>query len=98
MNTNNYVPQPIVTDDVKLPPQMEMLAEQLARNVHENWAKTRVMQGWSYGTQRDDAKKLHPCLIPYEDLPEDEKVYDRDTALETLRLITKLGFTITCTK
>ncbi|MBR5780829.1 MAG: Ryanodine receptor Ryr, partial [Bacteroidales bacterium] len=42
-----------------------------------------------------DTLKTHPCLIPYEELPEVEKAYDRDTALGTLKLIKKLGFKIT---
>lgn len=52
-------------------------------------------QGWTYGVKRSDALKQHPCLIPYEELPEVEKAYDRDTAFGTLKLICKLGFKIT---
>lgn len=58
------------------------------------WAQTRIVQGWSYGPERDDATKKHPCLIPYEELPEAEREYDRNTAVETIRLILKLGFKI----
>jgi ryanodine receptor 2 len=58
------------------------------------WAQSRIEQGWSYGEERNDALKTHPCLIPYEELPEVEKAYDRDTALGTLKLIRKLGFKI----
>ncbi len=50
--------------------------------------------GWSYGGQRDDKKKLHPCLVPYEELPEVEKLYDRNTAQQALKLILKPGFKI----
>lgn len=56
--------------------------------------RPRIAQGWSYGPERDDAAKKHPCLIPYEELPEAEREYDRNTAVETIRLILKLGFTI----
>ena len=62
--------------------------------MHEVWAQSRIMQGWTYGNERSDALKQHPCLIPYEELPEVEKAYDRDNALETLKLISKLGFKI----
>lgn len=93
MNTN-YLPQPMDTSDVVLPYQLNDLVEQMAKNVHEVWAKSRMEQGWTYGAERNDALKHHPCLVAYEDLPEVEKAYDRDTALETLKLITKLGFKI----
>ena len=90
----NYVPKPLDTCDVRLPEELDPLIEQLARNVHEVWAQSRIEQGWTYGNERSDALKQHPCLIPYEELPEVEKAYDRDTALGTLKLISKLGFKI----
>ena len=89
-----FLPQPMDTSDVVLPDQLNDLVEQMAKNVHEVWAKSRMEQGWTYGAERNDALKHHPCLVAYEDLPEVEKAYDRDTALETLKLITKLGFKI----
>ena len=89
-----YVPQPMDTSDVQLPEELNELVEKMARNVHEVWAQSRIDQGWVYGQERSDALKTHPCLIPYEDLPEIEKAYDRDTALGTLKLICKLGFKI----
>ena len=90
----NYVPQPMDTTDVQLPEELDALVEQIAKNVHEVWAQSRMEQGWIYGPERNDALKQHPCLIPYEELPEVEKAYDRDTAFGTLKLITKLGFKI----
>ena len=90
----NYVPQPMDTSDIQLPEELNVLIEQMAKNVHEVWAQSRIKQGWKYGNERSDALKQHPCLIPYEELPEVEKAYDRDTALETLKLISKLGFKI----
>ena len=94
MKDNNYFPQPIDTSDVKLPKELETLVEQMAKNVHEVWAQTRISQGWTYGAERNDALKHHPCLVPYEELPESEKEYDRNTSVETLKLILKLGFEI----
>ena len=90
----NYVPQPMDTSDIQLPEELNVLIEQMAKNVHEVWAQSRMEQGWTYGEERSDALKQHPCLIPYEELPEVEKAYDRDTALGTLKLISKLGFKI----
>ena len=80
----NYVPQPMDTSDIQLPEDLNGLIEQMSKNVHEVWAKKRIEQGWIYGEERSDNLKHHPCLIPYEDLPEVEKAYDRDTALSTL--------------
>lgn len=90
-----YIPSPIDTSDIHLPEGLTPLIESLAKNVHEIWAKERMNKGWTYGKKRDDEKKNHPCLVAYEDLPEEEKVYDRNTSIETLKLITKLGFQIT---
>ena len=89
-----YVPQPLDTSKVELPEELMELVEEMAKNVHEVWAETRIAQGWTYGEKRDDEKKTHPCLIAYEDLPEEEKEYDRNTCLGTLKLIMKLGFRI----
>lgn len=94
MIKNNYTPQPIDTNDVMLPQELNDLAEMIAKNVHEVWSAGRIADGWTYGDERNDAEKLHPCLVPYEELTESEKAYDRNTAFETLRLITKLGFHI----
>ena len=90
----NYVPQPADTSNVQLPVELDELAEKIAKNVHEVWAQNRLNEGWIYGEERNDALKTHPCLIPYEELPEIEKAYDRNTAFGTLRLISKLGFKI----
>jgi ryanodine receptor 2 len=90
----DYVPQPMDTSDVQLPEELNVLIEQMAKNVHEVWAESRLSQGWKYGPERSDALKQHPCLVEYEDLSEIEKDYDRDTAVKTLKLIIKLGFKI----
>ncbi len=94
MKKEKYIPQPIDTNGVALPDELMPLVEKMAKNVHEVWAETRIAQGWTYGEKRDDEKKTHPCLIAYEDLPEEEKEYDRNTCLGTLKLIMKLGFRI----
>ncbi len=94
MKTNNYTPKPIDTSDIQLPGELNPLLEAMAKNVHDIWARERIAQGWIYGEKRDDVQKHHPCLVAYEDLPEEEKVYDRNTSVETLKLILKLGFKI----
>lgn len=94
MKQKTYTPQPIDTMDVVLPEKLTPLVEKMAKNVHDVWAESRIREGWSYGPARDDKEKTHPCLVPYEELPENEKAYDRDTAFGTLKLILKLGFNI----
>ena len=94
MKTGKYTPQPIDTSEVKLPEELEQLVEKMSKNVHEVWSETRINQGWTYGEQRNDELKTHPCLVPYEELPESEKEYDRNTSIGTLKLIMKLGFKI----
>jgi len=89
-----YNPQPLDTNHVELSPDLQELTELLARNTHDVWAKQRLAEGWKYGATRNDERKEHPCLVAYEDLPESEKEYDRNTAMETLKVIKKLGFKI----
>lgn len=89
-----YTPKPIDTSEIVLSDSLRELSEEIAKNVHEVWAKNRLKNGWRYGETRDDNKKEHPCLIAYEDLPESEKDFDRATSQETLKLIIKLGFKI----
>ena len=89
-----YIPKPIDTSDIELSAEIKELSELLAKNTHEVWSLGRMNDGWTYGEQRDDAKKHHPCLIPYEELSDSEKEYDRNTSMETLKLIIKLGYKI----
>lgn len=94
MHTDDYTPMPLDISDVELSKDLLILTERLAKNIHEVWAKSRMDQGWTYGPTRDDARKKHPCLIPYEELPEEEKDYDRNTALGTLKFVIKQGFEV----
>lgn len=89
-----YIPNPIDTSNIELPEELLNLADKIAENVHDVWAKGRMAQGWTYGEKRDDAKHETPCLVPYNELPDSEKVYDKETAFSTLKLIIKLGYRI----
>lgn len=89
-----YKPAPIDTSTIVLPDELIALSEVIAKNVHEVWASERIKEGWTYGEKRDDEKKITPCLVPYEELPENEKEYDRQTAFQTLKLAVKLGYKI----
>lgn len=95
MNKKKYMPHPIDTKGVELPKELTALAEDIAKNVHEVWSVGRMNDGWTYGEKRNDTEKKHPCLVPYEELSEEEKQYDRNTSIETIKLILKLGFKIT---
>ena len=90
-----YTPKPVDISDVELDSSLMELVEVMAKNVHEVWAETRIKDGWRYGETRNDERLEHPCLIPYEELPDSEREYDRNTAIGTLKLIHKLGFKIT---
>lgn len=89
-----YQPHPKNLDDVVLPQELIALTETVAQNVHEVWAAERIAEGWTYGERRDDERKQTPCLVPYDALPEVEKAYDRNTAMQTLKLIVSLGYDI----
>lgn len=89
-----YKPKPKDTSHIELTTEILELTEELAKNAHEIWARQRLLDGWRHGPRRDDAKKEHPCLIAYEELPETEKQYDRNAAMETLKAIMALGYGI----
>lgn len=89
-----YVPEVVDLSDVTLPAALDELLEQIARNVHDVWARSRMDEGWTYGPERDDEARTHPGLVPYEELSESEKDYDRNTALNTLKLVMKMGYDI----
>ena len=90
-----YIPNLEDTKNIQIPEELKPLVEEMSKNVHEVWSAGRMKDGWTYGEERNDAEKKHPCLVPYEQLSEEEKEYDRNTSVETIKLILKLGFKIT---
>lgn len=89
-----YSPAPLDLKGIEIPKGLESLIEALAKNVHDTWAEGRLKDGWTFGPKRNETLKQTPCLVPFEDLPEEEKEYDRMTALATIRFILASGFTI----
>lgn len=89
-----YNPQPVNLDNIALTDDLLELREAIAENAHDVWAAARMSEGWTYGAERDDQKKQHPDLIPYCALTDREKEYDRIMALNTIKLVIKLGFEI----
>jgi len=90
-----YDPKPVNLDSIELSDDLEDLTEALAEHAHDNWARQRLDQGWTYGEKRDDVNRKHPDLVPYSDLSEQEKDYDRNTSMLTLKLLKRLGYDIT---
>lgn len=80
--------------NITLPEELQQLTELMAENVHNVWMNARREQGWTYGSERNDKLKQHPSLVPYSQLSEEEKDYDRNTSLETIRFILDNGFEI----
>ena len=87
-----YTPKPIDLSDVELTEDLNELREAIAENAHEIWAENRQTEGWTYGPQRDDQLKQTPDMVPYSQLPEGEKEYDREMAMKTIKLLKKLGY------
>ncbi|MBO4761043.1 MAG: Ryanodine receptor Ryr [Bacteroidales bacterium] len=89
-----YKPAPADLSDVTLPASLTELTEEIAENTHEVWSANRMAEGWTWGPVRDDAKLQHPNLLPYSELAEADKDYDRATAMNAIKLIVKMGFKI----
>lgn len=84
---NKYTPIPIIVEKEQIPETFTAIFEKLSMNVHDTWAAGRFKDGWSYGPERNDEKKEHPSLVPYEELPESEKEYDRATVQATIGVL-----------
>lgn len=94
MNAPRYDPRPAADGAVVLPRDLTDLTERLAERVHDLWAAQRIAEGWTLGSRRDDAAKTHPGLVPYAQLAESEKEYDRQTAIGTLKAIISFGYRV----
>lgn len=92
--SRGWMPEPVNTGAVELGPDLLALVELLAQNAHDRWALRRLDEGWRHGRSRDDEKLTHPLLVPYADLPESEKEYDRELSVETLKVILSLGYRV----
>ncbi|XP_035260548.1 ryanodine receptor 2 isoform X5 [Anguilla anguilla] len=86
-----FTPTPVDTSQIVLPPHLERIREKLAENIHELWVMNKIELGWTYGTVRDDNKRQHPCLVEFSKLPEQERSYNLQMSLETLKTLLALG-------
>ena len=89
-----YKPSPIESPGAQISPELLKLSEQLARNAHEHWARLRLSEGWRFGAERNDTLKEHPGLVPFEELTEEEKNYDRQTVLGTIEALLAMGYSL----
>ena len=92
--SKTYHPKLLDLKHVKLPKAFAELREAIAENAHDKWALERQSEGWTYGPKRDDSKLETPDMVPYAQLPESEKQYDRLMAEDTLKLLVALGYKI----
>lgn len=90
----DYIPNPEDTSDITLSDDLIALCDAMSENIHEVWSASRIADNWSYRPLRNDALKHHNCLVPYDQLPDSEKEYDRRNCMETIKLILKLGYEI----
>uniref|UniRef100_A0A8B9QEE5 Ryanodine receptor 2 n=1 Tax=Apteryx owenii TaxID=8824 RepID=A0A8B9QEE5_APTOW len=86
-----FTPVPVDTSQIVLPPHLERIREKLAENIHELWVMNKIELGWQYGPARDDNKRQHPCLVEFSKLPEQERNYNLQMSLETLKTLLALG-------
>ncbi|XP_053094372.1 ryanodine receptor 2 isoform X8 [Pangasianodon hypophthalmus] len=86
-----FTPIPVDTSQIVLPPHLERIREKLAENIHELWVMNKIELGWTYGVVRDDNKRQHPCLVEFSKLPEQERSYNLQMSLETLKTLLALG-------
>ena len=94
VDVKTYYPKLIDLEHVVLPEGYDELREAIAENAHDMWAIERQSEGWTFGLKRDDSKLETPDMVPYAQLPESEKQYDRLMAEDTLKLLTALGYKI----
>ncbi|XP_043961667.1 ryanodine receptor 3 isoform X1 [Gambusia affinis] len=87
----SFIPTPVDTSQIVLPPHLENIRDKLAENIHELWGMNKIELGWTYGKVRDDNKRQHPCLVDFGKLPETEKNYNVQMSSETLKTLLALG-------
>ncbi|WP_250033861.1 RyR domain-containing protein [Paractinoplanes maris] len=90
----SWVPDLHDTAALTLPPAVVTDLEQLAEHVHNVWGSKRLADGWRYGPERSTAERTMPSLVPYADLPEDERDYDRELVTETVKMLLRLGYRV----
>uniref|UniRef100_H3CF57 Ryanodine receptor 3 n=1 Tax=Tetraodon nigroviridis TaxID=99883 RepID=H3CF57_TETNG len=91
LSQSSFIPTPVDTSQVVLPPHLDDVRNKLAENIHELWGMNKIELGWTYGKIRDDNKRQHPCLVDFSKLPETERNYNLQMSSETLKTLLALG-------
>lgn len=89
-----YEPKPEDLSSVKLSEELEGIIEEISEKIHDAWAEKRIQNGWIYGSVYDSVNKVHPCLVEYSKLTDEEKEIDRVTVSSTIKMLLKLGYSI----
>ncbi|MBF0527603.1 MAG: hypothetical protein HQK56_21195, partial [Deltaproteobacteria bacterium] len=82
------------TTDNEVSAVLESLIEVLAEEEHDLWMEHKRLQGWRYGVERNDSKKIHNCLVPYRDLKETDRKKDRNAVRNFPKIAKEAGFKI----
>ncbi|KTG43170.1 hypothetical protein cypCar_00011044 [Cyprinus carpio] len=80
-----FIPIPVDSSEVEYPPQLEQIRERLAENLHELWLIDKIEQGWTYGLVKDESRKVHPCLVEFSKLPDQERIHNLQSSEDILR-------------
>lgn len=94
VDSKTYTPKPADLSHIELSDELKKLGELMAANAHNVWALERQSEGWNYGPQRNDDKMQTPDMVPYSELLETEKQYDRLMATNTLKFLIAMGYKI----
>jgi hypothetical protein len=89
-----YDIRPAAGDKTEKPWLTKEKLELLARMEHDRWMAHKIAQGWTYGPVKDDNRRLHPCLLSWEELAEEEKEKDRQAVRDIPELLSDASFEI----
>lgn len=94
----SYSPQPIDMSSAIVPNVLAAHVPKIAAQMHFEWSQSKHLDGWQYGGVRDDAKKLHPCLVPMRELDEAARLRNIRAVEETIKGALVLGYRIEPTR
>lgn len=72
----------------------DAMMEKLAEAAHMVWMEGKLRDGWKYGPVTDKEKKIHSCLVPYDQLTEPDRESDRDMVRGIPRILAAAGYKI----
>lgn len=89
--SEQYTPNPIDSHNCVLPKWFLQDTELIAAQLHYDWCRAKYLASWSHGDFRDDAARVHPCLMPMRSLPKAEQEKNVRCVVETMRCVVALG-------